>query len=221
MIASIEQAKKRLTDAGLYKTLHPLWTTLSWSEKKTQMAALEAEFYAPGTIIVYPGCGDETMKVRGILKAIGKAIEARMTPEARKCWDNRYALAEQAHIDSFNAALRTNPVTFRSIVERSQDPVERLTHIHLSNALIANKVTIRETENIDIKTWPPTAEFATQKRAYSLIPLASAYWPKGDTFAGAFESWVEDGLMDIYHTSVRKKIVELVQTTTEMVCSDK
>lgn len=212
MIAAAQETEKKLQACGLMVHLKALWTTMQWVEKTSQNSPMEAEFFAPGTIIVYPGTGDPALKSRAILRAIGQALEVRMSDSLKNRWEKRYTVAEEAHIDSFNAKVKANFSTYRSLVENSQDPVERLTHIHLSNALISNNVGIREADNIDVRKWGSTEQFATQKRYHSLIPLTSAYWPQGDKFCDAFACLVDNGLTDIYHTAVRKKIVEMAMS---------
>ena len=81
MSASIEKAKKRLEDAKVFSDVSPLWATLNWIEKPTQMTALEAEYYAPGIIIVYPGTGQIELAITAG-RLLGAALSRAAPPPA-------------------------------------------------------------------------------------------------------------------------------------------
>jgi len=220
-----DKAKNFLEEKGLFQSVASQWNEVEFIEKQAQVARVHTEFSTdPDKIFLYPSL--KTIPVREalfeIFKSFGCLLSKSFDKKKSQIWEQRLALPDDSHIGSFQDRLRSLPANplpppadaneyseYKYVVQQSKDPVERLIHIHLSNALIKNNVAPRDP--VDVRKWPATEAFAQRKRYYSLLPLTGAYCPQIDCFGKAFAHYAF-GFDEIYHTAMRSAMIHLVKS---------
>lgn len=207
----VKNAKKRLEESGLYTLVGARWKDVDWVTRQSQTIDQHVSFQEPTKIFLYPSLKtlSEPQASREIFTAFGCLVEKTFNKEQNRLFEKRWSLPEEAHIKSFIAKLGNGHKSYTALVESSNDPVERLVHLHLCNGLIANNLSIKDAANLNPLKWPSIEDFANRKTYFSLIPLTSAYAPSlccfGKTFAAA-----AFGFGMVYHTAIRKELAKLV-----------
>lgn len=138
-----------------------------------RVAALSA---SPGTIQLYADFGKSNRATQDLLEAVGDLILQKAGKVGQQIWKRKLCLANDGTASSFTQKLGSKQFsTYRSVVESFTGAIERLIALHLANALISQRLSIEDAYNIDVANWPATTQFASGKKAYSIIPLATAY----------------------------------------------
>jgi len=221
-----DKAKKLLEERGLFHSVAEKWNDVEFVEKPAQTSKVHACYLLPNKVFLYPSLktlpNDEA--IYEVLKAFGCLLAKDFDEKQTQRWEMRLVLPEDEHIGTFQDRLRNlpnNPIPppteanqyseYLYIVKLSKNPVERLVHIHLSNALIVNNVSPRDaSSSVDVRKWPSTEGFANRTKYFSLLPLTGAYCHQMDCFGQAFASYAF-GFEDVYHTALRPALIALVK----------
>ncbi len=214
-------------EIGKQEHVRNLWKSVQWLSFGTQALDTEAELdQAKGPQIrLYPSLVRNPKAVKAALREFGLLILAKGGDRAQEIWEKKLIAPKPEEIESFNQKLKDPAVrekchTYEDLVQQYPNKghsVERLVAIHFCNALLANNVSYPDSIGIDIQTWGPTAQFATGKKYYSLVPLSSAYAP-GDIhrcFGCAFAACLTDNLRTVLDTSVAGALRTIIQNVVQ------
>jgi hypothetical protein len=140
-----------------------------------------------------------------------------MGTESKLRWAKKLVVPERNVIDRVDQKLRLGIVGYHNLIADFTQASEKLQVIHICNALIANSIKPAETKNIDIFTYPATADFCKGLKPYSLVPLVSAYLGTGalgqyDT--GFAKYLMQGGKFNAAETSVESQLVRLFEEVT-------
>ena len=91
--------------------------------------------------------------------------------------------------------------------------MDRFVALNLANAMLGNKLAFGGTNNVDIRTWGPTTEYATLRRYHSMIPVVSAYTPQAvaDDLGEAIADYVVTDLNSCREKSVASAFKFLIK----------
>ncbi len=156
--------------------------------------------------------------VKSILCEIGHHLMLTADENTKKLWEKRLVSANVSQVNQFQAKLSSgNYPTFEAIITSIERAADRLVALHLANGLLSNGQSAASAKNINVVDWGTTAEFATGKKPYSLIPLLSVY-TTGLTyqhFSEAFADLVLSGLSSVAESSVKTAYAELLRKLTK------
>lgn len=206
-MSDLSKTEELLRGVSILPRLNSIWSSISWDMRTSRATPLTAEFISPSRIVVY------SAEPSGVIEAFGDLLESRMGDKLKRRWEMKLVVPDPQHIESFKSKI-PQYATYRSLIESSSNPVERLTHIHMANGLIYGGLSIQSAASNDVLKWPTIESYCKGERYHSLIPLSSSYWPTGKTFGGALLSWARDGIAEIQHTAVRGQMVRLLQEIT-------
>jgi len=148
-----------------------------------------------------------------VTEHIGDYCFETLSRDKKNAWKSMLTPADPAHINNFMAAL-LSAATYRESIEAPSNPVERLTYIHLINALVKNGFSITSAKGRDVRTLECTKSYAKGERCHSLVPLVSAYTPSKiwKSFGASFAQAVENGMEACCHTAVRQKYCDIIKS---------
>jgi hypothetical protein len=140
-----------------------------------------------------------------------------MGTEAKLRWAKKLIVPQRNVIDRVDQKLRLGIAGYHGLISDFTQASEKLQVIHICNALIANSIKPSETKNIDIFTYPATADFCKGLRPFSLTPLISAYVGTGalGQYDIAFAKYmIQGGKFNATETSVESELVRLFEEVT-------
>jgi len=209
----IRESGQLLSEHPVGPELYPLWHVIQWHADDQDVGdGADLSPTAEPIIRLHPNLLKNPEAGKVVLREFGKFILRRGGERAEALWDGKLCVPDAEHIDEFAKKLSDPELrkTCKSYEELLQSypqrghSVERLIAIHMANALIANNIPYPDSVGVNIKTWGPTAEFATFKKYHSLVPLTSAYCPPmiHADFGSAFADLIINDLHDVQDTSV-------------------
>lgn len=157
---------------------------------------------------------NSTQAIKSAIRAVGQAIFDRVTDEDRLAWTKKLVFSTQEDVSAFQSKLQSQTYpTFKDLIDSLPNAVSRLVAIHLSNGILSSGQSIKSASNLNVVHWGTTAEFATQKKPYSIVPLVSTYAPAeiSQDFSLAFAALAMNGLDRVRESSCRKALITLVQ----------
>lgn len=181
----IEAAKAKLEQSDLSSEPHVLllWDKINWRTHTDQHVATDAEISHEGdaTINLYPSLLKKPLDdaVKPLMREFGKSLFRKLDADARRAWKLKLGLPTKAQVDAFQSRLNQGFKTYREAVESLHTAMDRFVALNLANAMLSNKLAFAGSENVNVRTWGPTAEYAALKRYHSMIPMVSAYTPNG------------------------------------------
>lgn len=223
----VRETGKALANSKLGK--HPavtrLWNGMRWQEiaqeAPNEAAAVDTEL---PKIALYPGLLQKSDYRRPVLREFGRIILAKGGSRSATIWGNKFDLATKQQVDAAQKTLSDLKIRARcKTYEQAKDTypdtgacVDRLVFIHIANAFLANNVPFSRSGGIDIRQFGPTAEFCTQRKYFSLVPLVSAYCPREVfmDFGAAFAAMVLDDLACCSESSVAEALRRIVTNVT-------
>lgn len=128
------------------------------------------------SIVIFKNFASAPGGAEELLEVLGECALAKAGPEGEKIWNRKLVYSAGLVGSQFNEKLASGRYsTFRALTESYLGAVERLEALHIANALIANGVSVKDAQNVDVLQWPATQGLASGKEPYSLVPLVSAY----------------------------------------------
>ena len=127
-------------------------------------------------IQLFKNFSDSSRAVQDLLDTYGELILMTSGEAGGEIWQRKLVLADPGVAQKFNEKLKTgNFSSFRSLVESFAGAVERLTALHIANALIYHRISFGDAKNVDVTAWPQTEDLAKGTMPFSLTPLLGAY----------------------------------------------
>ena len=213
----VQKAGEHLSQHETGKLAHiaDFWNAIQWVEHPKQRLLADAELSRTGEAFInlYPSLLKNADPARVVLTEFGLYILHKGGDRAKAIWEKKLAKPAKAHIEMFASRLadpetRRKTTSYDALVQAYPDKghaVARLVAVHLSNALIHQNIPFTDSHGVDIRAWGPTAEFATGKKYFSLVPLVSAYAPRSlnGCFGCAFADFVLTDLGMVTESSVQ------------------
>jgi len=140
-----------------------------------------------------------------------------MGTQAKLRWAKKLIVPQRNVIDRVDQKLRAGIAGYHDLISQFTQASEKLQVIHICNALIANSIKPAETKNIDIFTYPATADFCKGLRPFSLVPLISAYVGTGalSQYDAAFAKYmIQGGKFNATEMSTEQELVRLFEEVT-------
>lgn len=129
-------------------------------------------------------------------------------------WKNKLVQANLSVMDRLVIELKKGASNYKDVLNKFTTATDRLQVLHVINTLIDHSKKPQEAQSLDIFSYPPTEDFCSGVRAYSLTPLLSAY--RGsmgldmNKYENAFSEFCcENGNIHASETSVEYELVEL------------
>jgi hypothetical protein len=169
---------------------------------------------------IYPDTSNGRQFERAILTGFGfRFFTKNLGATSKTLWRRKLVKPNKNVVDKLQELLRTKTKNKLSdYVQEFDTATDRLTAIHLINALIKNNISASRARTIDLKTFPGTAAFAKGNRPYSLIPLLSVYSGKYyglDKYENAFAEYcLTDGKFSIAEKSTALAAKDLFRLAT-------
>lgn len=219
----IEQAGSLLKEGPL-NAPHVLraWQDVNWVKSEDQKVSTDAEVARDGTprISLYPSLLQKPQKMAtfALIREFGHLLFAKAGEQTKRRWEQKLALPTTAQITAVQGKLTPTFKSYRDLVESFTTAVDRYVALNIANALIANGVQYSQCENVNLKQWGPTQEYANRRRYHVLIPLVSAYASKEiyEDFGTALADWVcamdgitESSVAEATHEILREMIEAL------------
>jgi hypothetical protein len=202
--------------------LQPVVDRWTVEESQSQPCAVGALYVGDNKIVTYPMLKqlEPWRATRQLACAVGCALWSSMPDTKKQKWKSKAVNALESDVAQFWAACKTAG-SWSAVVQSVKQAVPRLVAIHLSNALIANRVPF--TQAAANQEHPCTEGVRTSAALFSLIPLLSAYAPQlihyvppdhvctdGSDFKDFFAELATGGLECIGETSVRQAVKTLI-----------
>lgn len=220
MINLVQAAAQALEKAAIPSAVVALLSTVAAQATVVQVAP-EADDRAArvvnGSLVLNPGDVDPVKGLADLVQAFGDLIFEKARPDVKEIWLRKLTLAKPEIAKAFNDKLaRGNFSSYQSLVESFSGSIERLVAVHVANALIGTGVSIKDANNLDVTTWPVTAEFASGRKPYSLIPLLGAYCDgeQLSSYGVAFRHLVS-GTLKCSRSDVGQELKALIELVAE------
>jgi hypothetical protein len=129
-------------------------------------------------------------------------------------WMKKYVYPKMNVIDKILLWLNKG-TAFGPLLDMFLDADSRLQCIHIINALKKNSISVTKVKDLDLRVYPPTAEFTRSERPYSLRPILGAYNRELDDYEAAFSEYCSSmGSFRIAENSVKEQMLELFKSVT-------
>lgn len=200
--------------------LSRLWSEVDWVKQDDQRVTGDAEMARDGScrISIYPSLTQKSKKLAAytILREFGRLIFKKAPENLRRQWTYKLALPSERQVEAVQAKLTPEFKTYREMVESFKTAMDRYVALNFSNALIAKGVPYAQSQNIKLKDWGATQEYANRRRYHVLIPLASAYSSTEifEDFGAAMADWV-CGTNGITESSVAEAVHDIIKGIVE------
>ncbi len=197
-----------------------LWSEVKWNELNDQRVASDIEMARDGTerINLYPSIAKKSRKLAAylILREFGRLVYSKAPEKLRRRWTFKFCLPSDGQIEAVQGKLNPQFKSYREMVESFKTAMDRFVALNLANALIAKGVPYAQSQNINLKQWGATQEYANRRRYHPLISLASAYASKEiyEDFGAAFADWL-CGTNGITESSVAEAVHSIVRDIIE------
>lgn len=138
--------------------------------------------------------------------------------EDREKWTRKLVKADRAVIDRFSDAVtNTRFGRYEELLKNFHSSVDRLQAIHLINALKKNSISPTQAKNLSIYNYPPTKDFCSGSRPFSITPLMSVYSGGMNliSYDQAFAHFCSrNGKFGVAEDSVEAALLELFKSIT-------
>ncbi len=197
-----------------------MWSEIKWNKLDDQRVATDAETARDGTerINLYPSLGQKSKRLAAytVLREFGRLIYAKAPESVKRLWTFKLCLPTDAQIEAVQGKLNPQFKSYREMVDSFKTAMDRYVALNLANALIAKGVPYAQSQNVNLKQWGATQEYANRRRYHVLIPLASAYSSKEiyEDFGAAFADWV-CGTKGITESSVAEAVHGIIRGIVE------
>lgn len=196
--ALIQEASALLKDGPASGLTHiqRMWTDVTWSKLEDQRVATDAEVARDGShrINLYPSLLQKSRQFACyiLVREFGHLLFAKAPDALKRRWQNKLCLPASAQIDAVQRKLTPDFKSYRDMVESFKTAMDRYVALNIANALIAGGVPYAQVQNVNLRKWGATQEYANRRRFHVLIPLVSAYASKEifDDFGAALADWV-------------------------------
>jgi hypothetical protein len=194
----IQEAGRRLKESpvGAVNGLQRRWEAVAWNELDDQRVLTDAEASrdGQGRITLYPSLLRQPPQSASaaLLREFGRLLFAGAPRKLQRRWTHKLGLPTAQQIDAIQAKLIPESKSYRSLVESFDRSLDRYVAINIVNALIAKGVPFGQVNNVNIREWGATQEYANRRRYHILIPLVSAYSSKEifEDFGTALADWI-------------------------------
>jgi len=222
---------KLIEKSELKTVLLPLWRLIEWQGHSTDLSTgVELDRKANAVIHLYPALEQMPDAPKRVLREFGNFVLLRSGDRSSAIWKHKLDVptAEQVATVKMklnSPELRTTCKTYKDVLDSytgSGHSVDRLVYINITNALLANNISYRDSVGVDIMTWGPAAEYANLKKYHSLVPLVSAYSPADvyTDYGHALTALLMDGLTHVRDRSVAYALRGIVQRIAKIACPD-
>jgi hypothetical protein len=167
-------------------------------------------------VLLFQNKQDSPEAARDLLVACGEAIWLLQEDWHHEVWNRKLVLDNSGVGEQFNKKLQSGQFsTYKSLVESFSGAVERLVALHLSNALIYNRVPCKDAQQVNVLEWPCTCDLATGKEPYSILPLLGAYCERNcwESFPESFACYAMNSVK-CGRADVAKKLAEVIVTVS-------
>lgn len=184
-----------------------MWSEVTWSKLEDQRVATDAEVCRDGShrINLYPSLLQKSRQLGCyiLIREFGHLLFTKTPDALKRRWQNKLCLPASAQIDAVQRKLTPDFKSYRDMVESFKTAMDRYVALNIANALIAGGVPYAQVQNVNLRKWGATQEYANRRRYHVLIPLVSAYASKEifDDFGTALADWV-CGMNGITESSV-------------------
>ena len=221
-MSSLAAVKAKLNAAGL-PNADAVVGRFTLEMSNAQPAAVGALYVGGNKIAAYPMLAqmEDWRSVRQLCQAVGCALWSGLPKFGKDRWKMKLVSATEAETSQFYAACGA-AASWKDAVSSIAQAVPRLVAIHISNALIANRVPFSQACRNEAH--PCTESLRSGAARYSLIPLLSAYAPQlinyvppdqvcmdGSDFSAFFTEYAH-GFECIGESSVRATMKRLVES---------
>jgi len=225
----VKQAGSYLLAHELGKQQHvkSMWESIEWQPFDKQVLDTEIELSATKDPLIrlYPSLLGNPKASKAVLREFGLLIHARGGERAESIWEKKLIAPDSEQVEQFASAIkdsntRSKCKSYAELIQTYPNrghSADRLVGIHFSNALLANNVSFGDSVGVDVYKWGPTAQFASGKSYFSLVPLTSAYCP-GDIhrcFGCAFAALVTDNLKSVLDLSVAAGLRVIIRNVVQ------
>ena len=192
------------------------WNSVAWNKMEDQRVSTDAEVARDGTdrIALYPSLLEKSRQVAcyTMIREFGHLLFAKTTEALKRRWDTKLCLPSSAQVDAIQARMTTEFKSYREVVESFKTAMDRYVALNFFNALISKGVPYAQVQDVDLRKWGATQEYANGRRYHVLIPLASAYSSKEvcDDFGAALADWV-CGTHGITESSVAEAVHGIIK----------
>lgn len=225
----VKQAGSHLlaNDIGKQNHIQNMWRSIEWQpfDKQVLDTEIELSMAKDPLIRLYPSLLADVKAAKAVLREFGLLVLARGGDRAEAIWEKKLIAPADEQIQQFANALKDEATrakchTYADLIQtypQKGHSVDRLIGIHLANALLANNVSFGDSIGVDIYKWGPTAQFASGKKYFSLVPLTSAYCP-GEIhrcFGCALAALITDNLKAVLDLSVANGLRVIIRNVVQ------
>lgn len=203
--------------------LTSLWQSVEWKAQEHQLVAAPVELARNGAHInLYPSlkCLGSEQTNHAIIKAFGQWLYYRMSPQAKKRWEQKLVYPTQSQVQAFQDRLAARKFSnFMALVVSFVAASDRLVALNLANAFIINRQPIVDCQGVDVFKWGYTEKYASTQVPHSILSIASAYCSKPvlDDFGDCFAEFVLKDGRSIKESSVSAAMRGLVEDLITLV----
>jgi hypothetical protein len=219
---AILQEASGLVKDGPIKSPHlnRMWSEITWNRLDDQRVATDAEVARDGSnrINLYPSLSQKGRKLAAfsVLREFGRLTYSKAPANIQRLWIYKLCLPLNSQIEAVQGKLNPQFKSYREMVESFKTAMDRYVALNLANALIAKGVPYAQSQNVNLKQWGATQEYANRRRYHVLIPLASAYSARDiyEDFGSALADWF-CGTNGVTESSVAEAMHEIVRAIVE------
>jgi hypothetical protein len=173
-----------------------MWSEVTWNKMEDQRVATDAEVARDGSqrVMLYPSLLQKSKQIGCylLIREFGHLIYTKAPESLKRRWTHKLCLPSSPQIDAVQRKLTPEFKSYRSMVESFKTAMDRYVALNLANALIAKGVPYAQVQNVNLRNWGATQEYANRRRYHVLIPLVSAYSSKDifEDFGAALADWL-------------------------------
>jgi len=194
----IQEASALLKDGPVSSLTHVqrMWSEVTWNKMDDQRVATDAEVARDGSqrVMLYPSLLQKSKQLGCymLIREFGHLVYAKAPESLKRRWTHKLCLPSSTQIDAVQRKLTPEFKSYRSMVESFKTAMDRYVALNLANALIAKGVPYGQVQNVNLRQWGATQEYANRRRYHVLIPLVSAYSSKDifEDFGSALADWL-------------------------------
>jgi hypothetical protein len=217
----IQEAGALLKDGPVSSPhLSRMWSEVTWNKLNDQRVATDAECSRDGSnrINLYPSLTKKSRKLAAfmVLQEFGRLIFSKAPESLKRRWTYKLGLPTEGQVTAVQGKLNPQFKSYHEMVESFKTAMDRYVALNFANALIAKGVPYAQSQNVNLKQWGATQEYANLRRYHVLIPLASAYSSKDifEDFGTAFADWL-CGTNGITESSVAEAVHQILRGIVE------
>ena len=194
----IQAASTKLNASPVGKMQHiqRALAQIEWAKMESQTVATDAEVSrdCENKITLYPSILAKSKNVGCfvLLKEVGHLLFTNCDEALARRWNMKLCLPTEQQINAVQSKLTRDFKSYREVMESFKTAMDRYVALNIANALISKGVPYAQVQNLNLRTWGATQEYANLQRYHSIIPMLSAYAPKEifEDFGAAFADWI-------------------------------